>query len=93
MKNHTYLNHTPLNKKVSRTEGEYIESNNEKFYKISNYDQIRPFFISMVSHTDHWFFISSNGGLSAGRKSADLALFPYYSDDKITNNAENTGSG
>ncbi|ALO16435.1 hypothetical protein L21SP5_02815 [Salinivirga cyanobacteriivorans] len=92
MKNHTYLNHTPLNNRVSRSEGEYIESNNEKFYKISNYDQIRPFFISMVSHTDHWFFISSNGGLSAGRKSADLALFPYYTDDKITNNSENTGS-
>ncbi len=92
MQNHTYLNHTPLNNHVMPPEGQYIMMNDEKFYKISNYDQIRPFFISMVSHTDHWFFISSNGGLTAGRKSADLALFPYYTDDKITNNAETTGS-
>jgi hypothetical protein len=37
-------------------------------------------------------FISSNGGLSAGRKNAEYALFPYYTDDKITESAEITGS-
>ena len=37
-------------------------------------------------------FISSTGGLTAGRKNCDFALFPYYTDDKITESAETTGS-
>ena len=64
----------------------------ERFYKISNSDTIRPFFMSIVSDSNHWMFISSNGGLTAGRKNADYALFPYYTDDKITELAEITGS-
>jgi hypothetical protein len=64
----------------------------EKFYKISNCDSLRPFFMSIVSDSNHWMFISSNGGLSAGRKNADFALFPYYTDDKITESADITGS-
>ena len=53
---------------------------------------MRPFFISVVSDSNHWMFISSNGGLSAGRKDCDTALFPYYTDDKITESSEITGS-
>ncbi|MEM6684322.1 MAG: hypothetical protein AAF617_00890 [Bacteroidota bacterium] len=48
--------------------------------------------MSIVSDSDHWMFISSNGGLSAGRKNSDFSLFPYYTDDKITESAEITGS-
>jgi hypothetical protein len=65
---------------------------NEQFYKISNCDKMRPFFMSIVSDSDHWMFISSNGGLTAGRKNAEFALFPYYTDDKITEFADITGS-
>ncbi len=64
----------------------------ETFYQITNHDQMRPFFMSIVSDSNHWMFISSNGGLSAGRKDSDNALFPYYTDDKITESAETTGS-
>lgn len=64
----------------------------DSYFKISDSDTIRPFFMSIVSDSDHWMFISSNGGLSAGRKNADYALFPYYTDDKITESAELTGS-
>jgi hypothetical protein len=64
----------------------------EKFLKISNYAHMRPFLMSIVSNDDHWMFIGSNGGLSAGRKNADYALFPYYTDDKIIQSADNTGS-
>ena len=66
--------------------------NGEQFYKINNSDTMRPFFMSIVSDSNHWMFISSNGGLSAGRKNAEFALFPYYTDDKITESAEITGS-
>jgi hypothetical protein len=69
-----------------------VELEGEQFLKISNSDQMRPFFMSIVSDSDHWMFISSNGGLTAGRKNAEFALFPYYTDDKITEFADITGS-
>ncbi len=69
-----------------------IEIKGEKYYKIENSDQIRPFFMSIVSDSNHWMFISSNGGVSAGRKNSEFALFPYYTDDKITEFADITGS-
>lgn len=69
-----------------------IEIGGEKFYKIENSDKMRPFFMSIVSDSNHWMFISSNGGLTAGRKNAEFALFPYYTDDKITESADITGS-
>ncbi|MEI6183942.1 MAG: hypothetical protein WCP65_00330 [Bacteroidota bacterium] len=69
-----------------------IEIGGETFFKISNVNEMPPFFMSIVSDSNHWMFISSNGGLTAGRKDADYGLFPYYTDDKITSNVENTGS-
>lgn len=71
---------------------ESVLINNEMFFKITNHDLMRPFFMSIVSDSNHWMFISSNGGLTAGRKNAELALFPYYTDDKITEFADITGS-
>ena len=71
---------------------EYLTIENEKFYKISNSDTMRPFFMSIVSDSNHWMFISSNGGLTAGRKNSEYSLFPYYTDDKITESAEITGN-
>lgn len=72
--------------------GEYVHLLNETFYKITNYDSIAPFFMSLVSSSNHWMFIASTGGLSAGRINADHALFPYYTVDKLTENNENTGA-
>lgn len=72
--------------------GELLEFEGEKYYKISNSNRMRPFFISLVSNSDHWMFISSNGGLTAGRKNAEYSLFPYYTDDKITESSDITGS-
>lgn len=77
------------NKAVSM---EIVTVDGEKYYKIANNDAMRPFFMSIVSDSNHWMFISSNGGLSAGRKNSEFALFPYYTDDKITESADITGS-
>jgi hypothetical protein len=77
------------NKKVA---GEQLTLEGETFYKISNVDAMRPFFMSIVSNSNHWMFISSKGSLSAGRKNSNNALFPYYTDDKITESSETTGS-
>ncbi|MEI8047965.1 MAG: hypothetical protein WCI92_11345, partial [Bacteroidota bacterium] len=50
------------------------------------------FFMTIVSDSDHWMFISSNGALSAGRKDRNNALFPYYTVDKIHDSKGITGS-
>lgn len=80
---------TPLNKKVQL---DALEIQGETFYKIENYDAMNPFFMSIVSDTNHWLFISSNGGLTAGRKNSDYSLFPYYTEDKLRDNSEVSGS-
>lgn len=64
---------------------------NQSFYKIENVDQMRPFFMSVVSDSNHWMFIGSNGGVTCGRKDSDRAIFPYYTDDKIIESIEVSG--
>jgi len=75
-----------------KTRLEQVELEGEIFYRISQVDTMRPFFMSIVSDSNHWMFVSSNGGISAGRKDSEHALFPYYTDDKITVSSEDTGS-
>jgi hypothetical protein len=84
---------TMIKDQTSKTSNlEQVRLNGEKFLKIHNNDAMRPFFMSIVSDSNHWMFISSNGGLTAGRRNAEYALFPYYTDDKITESANYTGS-
>jgi hypothetical protein len=87
-----YLGRQPVQTVSSPVEGEQLIIDGEDFYCIRNYDRMRPFFMSIVSASDHWMFISSNGALTAGRQNPDLALFPYYTDDKIHDSADITGS-
>ena len=77
---------------TQEVKGEMINFDNEVYYKIANSNEMRPFFMSIVSDSNHWMFISSNGGLTAGRKNSEYSLFPYYTDDKITEAADVTGS-
>ena len=69
-----------------------VTIDNERFFVIKDIDQLRPFFMNIVSESDHWMFVSSNGGLTAGRRNSEFSLFPYYTDDKITESVEVTGS-
>lgn len=92
VQNEIFLGHQKLNFADAEVSGEELKIGNESFYKISNFDGMRPFFMSIVSNSNHWMFISSNGSLSAGRKDSNNALFPYYTDDKITESSETTGS-
>ena len=91
-KGSTYIKDNLLNNENRVVSGEYVVIDSEEFYKIANYDNMPPFFMSIVSNSDHWMFISSNGGVTAGRKNPDNALFPYYTDDKIHDSSEITGS-
>ena len=89
-KTNTLIEETSFTNKEVKLKSLTID--NEKYYQISNNDAMRPFFMSIVSDSNHWMFISSNGGLTAGRKNSEYALFPYYTDDKITESADITGN-
>ncbi|MFZ2489700.1 MAG: hypothetical protein WAZ19_16455 [Anaerolineae bacterium] len=71
--------------------GEYVSLDGEDYYRIACVDKMSPFFMSLVSSADHWLFIASTGGLTAGRVNADNALFPYETEDKIIAHGEQTG--
>lgn len=87
-----YLGDTYLDCNEPQVKGGFVEMDGEKFYKITNYHQMPDFFMTIVSDSDHWNYISSNGSLSAGRKDRNNALFPYYTDDKIHDYYDRTGS-
>lgn len=87
-----FLGTTEADFSEKKIAGKLLQIGDETFYKISHFDEMRSFFMTVVSHSNHWMFISSTGGLSAGRKDCNSALFPYYTDDKITSSAEITGS-
>jgi hypothetical protein len=71
--------------------GEFVTLGEERYYAIHNVDKMPPFFISVVSSSDHWLFVSSTGGLTAGRISPEQALFPYITVDKIHDSWPHTG--
>jgi hypothetical protein len=71
--------------------GDFVDIGGERYYAIRNADQMPPFFVSVVSSSDHWLFASSTGGLTAGRVSPDTALFPYITVDKIHEAGLHTG--
>lgn len=87
-----FLGKNEINTRRSKVAGQFVEIDDEKYYQIQNYHEMPDFFISIVSDSNHWMFISSNGSLTAGRKNRDNALFPYYTDDKIHDYKDITGS-
>jgi len=87
-----YFGNTVLNSHKKDVSFETVDLKDDIYFKIENYDEMNPFFMTIVSAEDFWLFVSSTGGLTAGRKSPEHALFPYYTDDKIHDSYETTGS-
>ena len=81
-----------LIRESEKISGEYVQLRGDHYYRISGFDQMAPFFMTVVSSTDQWLFLASNGGISAGRINPETTLFPYYTDDKIMDNPDHTGS-
>lgn len=69
------------------TTGSFVQLLGETYYRISHSDQIPSFFMSVVGGADHWLFITSNGGLTAGRVNPDSALFLIRQKTSSTHNA------
>ncbi|MBN1951772.1 MAG: hypothetical protein JW801_11250 [Bacteroidales bacterium] len=87
-----FLGNTALDTTAARVEGGIVIRDNQQYYRISNYHAMPPFFMTLTGPGDHWLFISSNGGMTAGRRDPKNALFPYTTDDKIKDSATHTGS-
>jgi hypothetical protein len=83
---------TSTAEKPKETSGEFVTMDGERYYAIREMDKMAPFFISVLSNSDHWLFVASNGGITAGRISPETALFPYTTVDKIYDSTPHTGS-
>jgi hypothetical protein len=68
-----------------------VEIDGQGYYAVPDVDGMAPFLMSIVSDGDRWMFLSSTGGLTAGRGSAAGALFPYETDDRLHEAAGRTG--
>ena len=82
----------PVTQPRGEVTGAWTAVDGQPFYRITSADRLRPFLMSVVSASDLWMFISSTGALTAGRGNPDLALFPYYTEDKIHDYRDITGS-
>jgi len=78
-----FLGETPLIPPAGPVRGGFVQLDGEPHYRIENVSGMGPFFLTVVSGSDHWMFVSSRGGLTAGRRDADGALFPYTTDDRV----------
>ncbi|MBD3180139.1 MAG: hypothetical protein GF417_11435, partial [Candidatus Latescibacteria bacterium] len=71
--------------------GGFTRIGGETYYRISSFDHLPPFFMNIPSDTDLWMFITSTGGLTAGRVDPDGALFEYQTVDKLYHAHSHTG--
>ncbi|MBI2517842.1 MAG: hypothetical protein HYV95_13140 [Opitutae bacterium] len=78
---------------LSSTEpaGSLVDAFGGRYYRISSVNVLPTFFMNVVSSSDLWLFLASNGALTAGRIDAEHALLPYQTVDKIYDSAGLTG--
>ncbi|MEM6927671.1 MAG: hypothetical protein AAF602_12130, partial [Myxococcota bacterium] len=63
----------------------------DAYWQVDELSALPPFLIHVVSADDHWVFLSSSGGITAGRRRAQRSLFPYETDDRLHHAAGVTG--
>jgi hypothetical protein len=81
----------PLGPAGAAVEGGTATLDGERFHHIRFVDALPPFLMSIASASDLWMFVSSNGGLTAGRVDADAAIFPYVTVDRLFESTDHTG--
>ena len=75
----------------SAATGRFVDRGGRRFYEIDAVDQLPAFLMTIVGDTDLWLYLSSAGGLTAGRTSPERCLFPYETDDRLHAAAGVTG--
>ncbi|MBK9519369.1 MAG: hypothetical protein IPO09_18895 [Anaeromyxobacter sp.] len=78
-----HLGQSPLPADDRAASGRLVHAFGEACYLIEDAQTLPPFLTSLVSDSDLWLFVASNGGLTAGRRSPATALFPYVTEDKL----------
>ncbi|MEN0065575.1 MAG: hypothetical protein AAGA48_25770 [Myxococcota bacterium] len=68
---------------MSQSPESQLVNDPDGYWKVDNLSALPPFLIHVVSSDDHWVFLSSSGGLTAGRRKAQRSLFPYETDDRL----------
>ncbi len=76
---------------VNAVQDGFVELEGERLYRIADLGRLAPFLVTLVSPADHWMFVTSSGGLTAGRVSPDTALFPYETDDRLYESQRHSG--
>jgi len=71
--------------------GGFVVVDGQECFRITGYRNLPPFLMSLASDTDLWMFITSGGGLTAGRVDPDGSLFPYLTDDQLHDAHHHTG--
>ena len=72
-------------------DGEFVLFDDIEMFRITDYDRMPPFLVSVVSDSDHWLYVSTSGGLAAGRVEPERSLFPYETDDRLFRAGDSTG--
>jgi hypothetical protein len=67
--------------------GHWIDLAGDSFYRIEGAEHMPVFLMSLVSPSDLWMFVASNGGLTAGRRNTERPLFPYMTEDRVCDSA------
>ncbi|MCP4291962.1 MAG: hypothetical protein GY780_09020 [bacterium] len=71
--------------------GGWGERDGDSYYKISSFQDVKPFLMSIPTDTDLWMFVTSGGGLTCGRVDAEGSLFPYQTVDQLHHAHNNAG--
>jgi hypothetical protein len=86
-----FLGNHQISKREPTVEGRLVERGGETYYRIEHAEALAPFLTTVVSDSDHWLFVGSNGALTAGRQSSKFALFPYTTEDKLLDGVDVSG--
>ncbi len=76
---------------TAEVRGDFVQLDGEQYYRIANYDHMRPFLMTVANDSDLWTYLCSSGGLTAGRVSAESSLFPYETVDRLEDAHHHTG--
>ncbi len=76
---------------AGKVDGGLVRFEGGDYYRISSYHLVAPFLMTLATDTDLWMFVTSGGGLTAGRGDPDGSIFPYETVDRLHDGHHHTG--
>ncbi len=73
-------------------DGGFVTLDGERYARLGDVDAMPPFLMSVVTDSDVWLFVGSNGAFTAGRRDPDHGLFPSQTADKILRDPDASGA-